>query len=64
MAKQKDVALDGAFMEECFGDGFFDLPEDVRFDMALKRLLGQEVQKVTKNDARRYNQDQDLHNRA
>lgn len=62
MARQKDVALNGVFMEKCFGEGFYDLPEDVRFEMGLKRLLGQHVEKVTKEDARRYNEGQAVHN--
>jgi hypothetical protein len=40
--------------ETAFGDGFWDLPVDQRAEMLIKKMLGQNVEKVSKNDARRH----------
>lgn len=46
--------------EQAFGDGYWDLAEHQRFEMLVKRMLGQPVEKVTKEDARKRRQSEDV----
>lgn len=63
--KNKTVPIiTSADFEEAFGEGFFDLPHEDRFDKVIRKMLGQDVEKVTREDARRHNEGQTVHNRT
>lgn len=60
--KQTGGVITGEDLEEAFGDGFWDLPMDERAEMLIKKMLGQNVEKVRKEDAGRRGQSQDVRN--
>lgn len=65
MTKQaRQAKITGDDLEQAFGDGYFDLPEYQRFIMLTRRLLGQHVEKVSKEDARRLDESKDIHHPA
>jgi hypothetical protein len=62
MKKLNKSVITGDDLVQAFGDGFFDLPHDERADMLTRKMLGQHVKRVTKEDARRHNESKTVHN--
>lgn len=49
--KEEPISNERLF-ENAFGDGYWDLPEYDRFEMTVRKMLGQDVPKVTKEEAK------------
>lgn len=50
-SKEQPVTNEQMFTD-AFGDGYWDLPEYERFEMVVKKMLGQDVPRVTREEAK------------
>lgn len=59
---RKDTGIPAEEFEKAFGDGFWELPIEERFEMVIKKMMFIPVEKVTIEDAHRRRQGKEIHN--